>query len=96
MGLPLLRGSLTRKGNHILRSHLIDGVQLRWRDLKVTEKSTAARGKRAKQTESYIDHLYYCPWTPQPATLGWRLGAETQAPGVSFREKTGVHFVETS
>ena len=34
--------------------------QPRWRDLKVTKKSTAAGLRRAKQSESRRDHLHHC------------------------------------
>ena len=37
------------------------GDQLRRRDRKVGEKSTAAGRRRAEQSESHTDHLHHCP-----------------------------------
>ena len=51
-----------------------------WRDLKVTEKSTTAGLRRAKQSESCTDHLYHCPWILQAVTLSLGLGTKTQDP----------------
>ena len=55
------------------------GDQPRQRDLKVTEKSSTAGLRRAKQNERCTDHHYHHPPEPQPETLGWELGTETQA-----------------
>ena len=70
------------------------GDQQRWRDLKVTEKSTAAGLWRAKHSEL---HRKSAPlaWTPLPETLRWGLSAETQAPEVISRERSRVGCVES-
>ena len=66
-----------------------------WRgNLKASEKSSAARLRRAKQKESHRDHHYQHPWTTQPETLRRGLGAETQASEVSSKERTRVGCVE--
>ena len=59
---------------------------LRWKDLKASEESTAARVRRAKQRENHINHQYYHPQTPQPKTLRLGLGTETQDPELSSGE----------
>ena len=69
------------------------GNQLRWRDCKVAEKSTAAGLRRAKQSESRSSAPL--PRTPQPEMLRQRLGTETQAPEVSSGESTRIGCVET-
>ena len=58
------------------------------------EKSVAAGLRRSKQKKSYTDHWYHCPQTPQPETVRWGLGAETQASEVSSRERTRVGCLE--
>ena len=58
------------------------------------QKSAAVILRRAKQRESHIDHGFHDPWTSQPVTLWWGLGAETQALEVSSWEKTRVGCVE--
>ena len=51
------------------------GNQLRWRDCKVAEKSTAAGLRRAKQSESHTNHLHHCPRHHSLSCLGrsWAL-----------------------
>ena len=51
------------------------------------EKNAAAKLRRAKENEGCIDNWYHCPWTPQPETLGWGLGAETQTSELNSKEK---------
>ena len=46
---------------------------------KVLEKSTAPELKKAKQSESFIDHLCHHLWTSQPEMLVQGLDTETQA-----------------
>ena len=52
---------LKREGTHTLGSHLTNREISRDRgNLKVLKKSAAAGLRRAKQSESGKDHLYYC------------------------------------
>ena len=50
--------------------------------------------RRAKQKESLTDHKYHRPQTPQPETLRWRLGSDTQALEVRSSKRTRVDHVE--
>ena len=59
------------------------------------EKRAGAGLRRAKQRQSHRDHQYHCPRIPQPEMLRHRLGTQTQAPEVSFRERTTVGCVVT-
>ena len=65
-------------------------------NLKASEKSTAARLRKAKERESCTDHRYHCPQTSRAETLRWGPGAETQALEVSSGERTGSGCVETA
>ena len=49
------------------------GDQLKWRDLKVSEKSKEAGLRKIKSSESCTDHRYHCPGTPQTKMLKWGL-----------------------
>ena len=62
------------------------------------KKSTAARMRRAKQREreSCTNHQYHHPQTPQPETLRWGLGTETQTLEVISGERTRAGCVETA
>lgn len=69
------------------------GDQPRWRDHKVTEKSTAGRLRRTKQRElqrQLVPHSQIL----QPEMLRWGLGTDTQALEVSSRERTKAGGVE--
>ena len=56
------------------------GDKLRWRDLKITEKSAAAGLRRAKQSEIHTDHLYHHPRHHSLRCLGggWALRPRLQ------------------
>ena len=60
---------------------------------KASERSAAAEVRREKQRESCTDHGT-SPGTPQPETLGWGLGTETQSSEVSSGENTRTGCVE--
>ena len=62
MRLAFKRGSLKGKRNpHHGKPPNPQEDQLRWRDLKVTEKSTEPGLRRKKQSESCIDHMHHWP-----------------------------------
>ena len=71
------------------------GDQLRWRDLKVREKSMAAGLRRAKQSDRGTDHLYHHPGyhSLRCSGRGWVLRLRLQR---SDGEKTRVGCVETT
>ena len=58
------------------------------------DESVAAGLKGAKQSERPTDHQYHHPRKPHPEMLRQGLGAKTQAPEVSSRERTTVGCVE--
>ena len=63
------------------------------------EKSTAVGLRMVKQSESCTDHQkpqITLPQKPQPETLGWGMGAETQASKLSSRGRTRVGYMETA
>ena len=45
------------------KTHNRWGDKLRWRELKVIEKTAAARQRKAKQNESWTDHLHPSPYS---------------------------------
>ena len=55
----------------------------------------SSQTEEVKAERQQHNHWYFCPWTPQPETLWWGLGTETQALEVSSRERTSVGCVET-
>ena len=59
MGLAPPGGSCERRKEPTPWQATLSGDQLRWRDLRVTQKSAAAGLKRANQRESYRDHQYH-------------------------------------
>ena len=57
-----------RKGNHTLGSHLTDQKISRDGGTSKSQRKTQQLDWGGQSRESLIDHLYYCPQTPQPET----------------------------
>ena len=66
-----------KRNLHHVKPPNLQRDQPRQRDLKVTEKSTAAGLRRENQSEPHRSSVPPT-YTAQPETLGRRLGAETQ------------------
>ena len=58
------------------------------------DESAAAGLKGAKQSERPTDHQYHHHRKPHPEMLRQGLGAKTQAPEVSSRERISTGWVE--
>ena len=63
---------------------------------RLREKHSSQTEEGKAEKESHTNCWYHSPWTPQPETLRWVLGIETEAPEVSSRERTSTGGVETA
>ena len=85
-----------RKGTYTLGSHLINWISAKMegpQSHREKHSSGTEEGKAEREPHRSSEPL---AWTPQPETLGWELGTETQDPKVSSGKRTRIGYVEVA